>query len=181
MKPSILTFITIAVFGILPGLSKAEDSSPVGMLPDDRTSITLESKERNPFAKQEIKEEMPAPGEEKESEESRIRRVLGKLTVVGRTKGANGWKVLLGDLILEKDRTLPPVIEGQTQVLRVANVYDGSVELIWEDKSGSGEPRKMFIPIDLSPRVHTALAGKSTSITAPHGNAPNPPQDATPQ
>jgi len=181
MKPAFPILLIVAALPVLAGVARAEDSSPVGMLPSDRTSVTVAPTERNPFAKQELKEEAPAPGEEKESEESRIRRVLGKLAVVGRTKGPNGWKVLLGDLILEKNRTLPPVIEGQTQVLRVANIYDGSVELIWEDKSGSGEPRKMYIPIDLSPRVHTALAGRSTSITAPHGNAPDLPQDATPK
>jgi hypothetical protein len=141
--------------------ARAQDADPasVGVLPDQRKPVTVAAQERNPLSKQEIKT-AAAPEDDKESEENRIRRALRKLAVVGRTRASGGsWKVMLGDLILETGKYVPPVIPGQTEVLRVKEITDSSAELVWIDKSGEPEARSLSIPIDLTPRVRTVLVG----------------------
>lgn len=142
----------------------AQDASEVGVLPGDRVMIPIAEKERNPFGKQEQKTPVATAAVDAASEESRIREAIGAMSVVGRVKGERGWKVLLDNLILESGSTIPPVIDGQTETLRVAAIYDGAIEIEWVEAENAGEPRRMFVPVDLSPRIRTAVG---------------PPQDET--
>lgn len=135
----------------------AQDATDVGVVPADRVMISIAEKERNPFGKQEQKKSTPVAAVSAASEESRIREVIGAMSVVGRTKGERGWKVLLDNLILEAGSSLPQVIEGQTEALRVAAIYDGAIEIEWVEAENVGDPRRMFVPVDLSPRVRTAV------------------------
>jgi hypothetical protein len=169
-----------AVLLVISTVRAQQDSDPasVGVLPDQRQPADVHAQERNPFSKEESKVIATTPEDDKESEENRIRRALTKLAVVGRTRDTVGsWKVMLGGLILEKGRNVPPVLQGQTEVLRVAEITEHSVELVWLDKSGEPDARRLAIPIDLAPHVHSALAGPAES-EAP---APNEPQVITNQ
>jgi len=142
----------------------AQDGSAIGMLPSLRRAIKISDSEANPFArKEEPKPPMPEVIDDSASEESRIASVLSGLVVCGRTKGANGWKVLLGDMILENGKILPPVIEGQTQVLRVAAIYDSLLEIEWVDESKQSAPRRIVIPFGMAPKVNSALSGAAAS------------------
>jgi hypothetical protein len=170
--------LAIALFALAAARAQEVDPASVGVLPEQRQPVTLPAQERNPFSKQEAKVVSAAPEDDKESEENRIRRALTKLSVVGRTRDASGaWKVMLGGLILQKGRNVPPVLQGQTEMLRVAAISDRSVELVWLDKSGEPDARRMAIPIDLAPHVHTALAGPAESTSS----ARNEPQVITNQ
>jgi len=176
-----LLAILPTVLLVLSTARAQQDSDPasVGVLPDQRQPADVRAQERNPFSKEESKVIAATPEDDKESEENRIRRSLMKLAVVGRTHdvATGSWKVMLGGLILEKGRNVPPVLKGQTEVLRVAEITDHSVELVWLDKSGEPDARRLAIPIDLAPHVHSALAGPAES-EAP---APNEPQVITNQ
>ncbi len=176
------TTIVIAASICLSAINvSAQDDSDVGLLPSDKRAIIVPPTERNPFAKKaELKIELEIPVDDAASEESQILAVLNRLDVVGRTRTGDGWKVLLGDLILETGTTLPPVIIGQTQTLRVASIFDQMLEIEWVGMLDSnGQPKRVYIPISLTPDVIPALAGQSTSsakrtptvLTKPPSNA----------
>lgn len=152
--------IAAALLVLTSARAQEADPASIGVLPEQRQPTAVPSQERNPFSKQEAKVVAATTEDDKESEENRIRRALASLAVVGRTRDTAGaWKVMLGGLILEKGKPVPPVIKGQTEVLRVAEISDHAVELVWLDKSGEPDARRMAIPVDLAPHVHTALAG----------------------
>lgn len=135
------------------------------LLPSSRRASTVLASERNPFAKrEEPKVEQQAAPEDAESEERRISDVLTTLEVVGRTRGDSGWKVLLGDLILQPGTVLPPVIEGQTQKLRVVDVYDASIEIEWIDDESGDLPRRLFIPVNLTPGIRSTRPGMGGAL-----------------
>ncbi len=170
-----------AGFAITAMTSRAQENSEVGLLPSDKRAIIVPPTERNPFAKKEVKKpELEIPVEESVGEESQIIAVLNRLDVVGRTHTANGWKVLLGDLILENGSTLPPLIVGQTQTLRVVSIFDQMLEIEFVGVlDTNGQAKRIYIPISLAPNVVPALAGQSVSakkssptvLTKPPSNA----------
>ncbi len=145
----------------------------VGILPGDRRAASVAETARNPFAKKEVpKLEIEEAPDNTASEENQIRAVLDGLRVTGRTRGADGWKVLFGDLILENGTTLPPVLEGQTQTLRVVQIFETVMEIEWIETQPSEPTRKIFIPIRLEPRVTEALSGGSAAAGANGSRVP---------
>lgn len=162
-------FFALLMLGLCLSTGSAEDET-ILLRPSARHTVEVTESERNPFAKvEEPKTEKPLVATDAKSEESRIEAVLNGLKIVGRTRGPNGWKVLLGDLILETGKTLPPVIEGQTQTLRVAAIYDSMVEIEWVNKDSRELPKRIFVVIQLAPTVGSALSGRQA---ASGGKAP---------
>ncbi len=164
--------LMILSLGVFPLMALAEGDLAVGLLPGDKRSATVPPTARNPFTKKEVPKleiEVP-PEEDTASEENQIRSVLNGLRVVGRTRAANGWKVLLGDMILEDGTTLPPVLEGQTQTLRVRRIHEKLLEIEWVEVATNDPPRLIVLQVDLAPRVSTALSGSSSA--AEGGQAP---------
>lgn len=175
-----LLILTFSLLGL--GLAIAEEGAPL-LMPSNRQTVEVSGSERNPFAKvEEPKPDKPTIEVDAKSEESRIEAVLTGLKIVGRTRGPNGWKVLLGDLILEAGKPLPPVIEGQTQILRVAAIYDSMVEIEWVNQDSRELTKRIFIAVQLTPSVGSALGGRQA---AAGGKAPpvvitRPPDDQRP-
>lgn len=169
MRLSVGIGLGLALLTGITGVGRAQDDSEVGLLPGDKRAVIVPPTERNPFTKkEEPKVALEIPVDDLASEENQIRGVLNALAVVGRTRGANGWKVLLGDLILENGTTLPPLIIGQTQTLRVVSIFDQLMEIEWVMPEGSNEPpKKIFILIALAPKVNEALGGRSAGERGP--------------
>jgi hypothetical protein len=165
MKGRVVIFL--AGWAALLAGGVAEEAAET-LLPSQRDALTVETNERNPFAKVEqpkpVEVEVPV---DSKSEESRIEAVLSRLTVLGRARGASGWRVLLGDMILEVGKPLPPVIEGQTLVLRVAAIHDAMVEIEWESKDPGETSKRTFIPIQLRPVPTSALGGQRNTQKEP--------------
>ncbi|MGC1481719.1 MAG: hypothetical protein WA771_14560 [Chthoniobacterales bacterium] len=153
---------------LLPLVAFAQSESDIGLLPQDKRAIDVEAAERNPFAKKEVpKLEIITVEDDSASEENQIRSVLNRLSVVGRTRGLSGWKVMFGDMILENGTTLPPVIPGQTQTLRVVSIFEQLMEIEWVEDEAAVTPRKLFIPIELAPTVKRALSGSTAEESGP--------------
>lgn len=172
MKLGLLAFL----YFVSGAMVFAQDSA---YLPSERRAIVVDDAERNPFTK--IEEPKPLVVEtplDSEGEESRIELVLSKLAVNGRTRGANGWKVLLGDMILETGKILPPVIAGQTVTLKVAAIYDAMVEIEWVNKDPGGVPKRTFIVIQLNPVVNSALSGQTRATAKEPAVVVAPPKGA---
>ena len=142
-------------------LAVAEDAprvplSQTGELPDDRTPELLLSKERNPFIRRETKiAETTADGE---SEESKLRALLGAMTVRGVIRGDGSVKVLLEHFILKQGEPIPPLFDDQTEHLFVKRITDKQVEIDFIESEKQAEPRKILILIDLRPRVGVRMA-----------------------
>ncbi|MEX2578569.1 MAG: hypothetical protein WD342_05885 [Verrucomicrobiales bacterium] len=156
-----------------PGAAAA-DFSPsriIEMRPSEKRPLELKSSERNPYAHRSAEKEA-TPDEGANDEEIQIRERLSSLSVTGRSHGANGFRVLLGDIVVETGRLLPQLLEDQTENLRVVDVDENAVVLAWVDPD-TGDPtgKTMQITYDLSPSIAYALQGQEKpeegSTTAP--------------
>lgn len=133
----------------------------IDMRPGEKRPLVLKPNERNPYANRAPEQE--AVNEEGENaEEIQIRERLNSLRVTGRSRGPNGLRLLLGDIILEKGRILPKLIEDQTESLKVIEVNEDGLVLAWLDIE-TGEPTGKTMPIiyDLTPSISYALHGQS--------------------
>lgn len=132
----------------------------IEMRPDEKRPLLLKENERNPYAKRPV-EEVETAEEQSNSEELRIREKLGNLRVTGRSRGRNGLRILLGDIILEEGRSLPQLLEDQSESIRVIELTEDTVVLGWLD-SNTGElnGKTAQVAYDLSPRVGYALQGQ---------------------
>lgn len=132
------------------------------MRPDEKRPLLLSADERNPYAKRSPETEKAK--DEVNEEELQIRKRLESLSITGRSQGSNGLRILLGDIILEKNVILPPILPDQTERLRVAEIGGDMVVLDWLDPtSGKATGKTMQIAYDLTPSVSYALHGQSAS------------------
>ena len=133
------------------------------LLPERRAPTEVPEGERNPFGKS-----LPPPTEEKEeitpvkveTEEMKLRRVLGNMRVSGVSGSPGDYTVLLGPLALRAGETLPKLFENQAEVLRVDSVSESTVVLSFVEKNPNIPPRIMSLTVDLKPRVNSVLGGE---------------------
>lgn len=130
------------------------------VLPDEKTPENVKPEEHNPFESETEAQNRLSPGD---TEENRVRDRLLKLPVVGTKRMADGgMRVLLGNIILETGKVVPPVIPDQQVELKVKNITTEYIELAWQEKRATGLPPKlMVIPINISPRVRYQMLGQS--------------------
>lgn len=161
----------------------------IGYLPQDKADLRPEDKinikQRNPFAERK-KVVAARPTEQVETEESKIRTFFDKLQVSGLLRMGDKRVVTLGRLTLEAGQTVPHVIPGQTQILRVIRVEDNLLEIGWVETAGydTSVPRKILKKIDLSPKVSQLLASEDNTgenaqmfLTDDKGKVLLPPKD----
>lgn len=151
--------------GVVPAAipSPAMTYSPgrtIPIRPDSKRPLLLKEEERNPYADRSPDQQAVADGGDN-AEEMEIRSALSSLSVTGQSRGPNGLRILLGDIILEKGRRLPPLLPDQSEALEVVEVSEDSVVLAWLDIE-SGEPtgKTMQMAYDLTPSVAYALHGQ---------------------
>ncbi len=147
---SILLLLAVAL-SPLPGAPAG-----IGLLPEDKTPVVVVEDERNPFGKRSAKVATKVQ-EEVESEESKIRAVVGRLSLGGMTHGYGVVKVLVGSFTVAEGGMLPDVIPDQTEKVKVLSVSADKVELGFVDKDGSAETRKITLGFDLKPTVRFNL------------------------
>ena len=138
-------------------LADAQDAPPrpaimqIGELPGEKSPDLLRSRERNPFTRRETK--LTEVAEDRASEETQLRALFKAMSITGVIRGGGEVKVLLDNLILEQGRSIPPLLDGQTERLVVGAITDRQVEINFVESDEHAEPRKIFIGIDLHPRV----------------------------
>ncbi len=140
------------------------------LLPERRAPTDVREGERNPFGNVSL----PPPEEEKEAapvqaetEEMKIRRVLGNMRITGLAGAPGDYTVLLGPLMLRQGGELPRLFADQAEVLRVSSVTDRDVVLTFAEKDPNLPPRTIGLSIDLKPRVHSLLVGDLFTKTVP--------------
>jgi len=154
-----------------PSVANYQPSRMIGMRPHEKRALTLKTDERNPYARRSPDQE--ATTEESENlEEIRIRETLNSLSVTGRSLSPNGLRLLLGDIILEQGKLLPPLLEEQSEDLQVIDVTEDSITLGWLDiETGQLTGKTIEISYDLSPSVSYALHGQKDSAEGADSSA----------
>ncbi len=141
------------------------------LLPQGREPTVLAPGTRNPFG-QAVTAQETTVMESTETEEMRLRRILGGIKVGGVSGTPEHLRVLLGSLILKPGDTLPQLVEDQQEVIRVASISGSMVELAFVDKEAGAELRLIRIPIKTPPRVTEMLYGEALERLTSTGSAP---------
>ena len=159
MKP----FIPFAFFALTVA---AHAGSVVGLLPEDKTPVVVLETERNPFGKNAPKSAAAVV----ENEESRIRAIIERMPVGGVMEGRSGRKVLLGSMVIEEGRSLPPVIPRQSEKLKVLSVAADKVEIAFLESDGTPGLRRVVVNLSISPTVQFRVVKPAVKPT-PEGDA----------
>ena len=175
------SFIIIGFFIALASGSFAQNSSPsvvdeapksasmdilsVGLIPKQKKAISISPDELNPFAIVLDEAVVKETFEDISAQEQKIRGVFNRLGVSGVTKSGNGYKVLIGDMILREGQTVPSVIPDQTERLEVLSINEEELVIGWVEerdvrknsrrKNDTG--RQLTIPISRGATVNPRL------------------------
>ena len=130
--------------------------------PDRRGEIVVPDGERNPFG---LVAAPPAEEEEQqvleETEEMKIRRILGNMRVSGLSGAPGAYTALLGNLVLRQGEKLPRLFRDQGEAVIVHSITDREVLLAFEEKNPELPPRFVGIAVSLAPSVESLLAGET--------------------
>lgn len=178
MKPAtLIIFLILSVFGsgsvraqereLTPAEQKAADMrlpdlDRSALEPEKREPATVQEGERNPFGLVSLP---PTEVEETtsiqaETEEMRLRRVLGNMRVSGVSGSPGAHIVLLGSMHIKEGQWLPKLFADQAERLRVTKVTDREIILSFEEKDASLPPRTIGLGYDLRPRPQSLLPGE---------------------
>ena len=131
--------------------------------PEKRNPTEVPAGERNPFGLMSV----PPPEDAKEikieveTEEMKIRRVLGNMRVTGLAGEQGSYRVLLGTIQLSAGDTVPRLFADQGEVLRVDEITERQVLLSFVERKQQNDlpPRTIGLAVDLQPRVRSMLPG----------------------
>lgn len=147
--------------------------------PDQRGEIIVPEGERNPFG---LVAAPPAEEEEQqvleETEEMKIRRILGNMRVSGLSGQPGSYTALLGTLVLKEGEKLPRLFRDQGEVLTVQSITEREVLFAFEEKAPGLPPRLLGVSVSLAPTVDSLLAGETFRKVVPFdakGRATLPP------
>lgn len=117
-----------------------EEIRLIGPLPEDKVVETIKKSDRNPFAEKVLAVLSEDKGE---SEDSKLRSILGRIPISGVIHDRDGrFKVMVGRRLLQEGDKVPPLIAGQTALLRVSKVTDKLVEIAWVEDQANAAPQK---------------------------------------
>ena len=158
----------IIVFVCVAGSLTVAVAAERDMLPEGRTTVEMRPGERNPFAQIALPVEQMQP-EITETEELRLRKIIGSLKVNGVAADGAGRSFLLGSMILREGDTLPLLIAGQTETLTVTKIGSGDAIVTFTEIDKSAEPRRISIPLNIAPKVNSLLYGEAVKFLVPTG------------
>jgi hypothetical protein len=152
-------------------LTPAEQKAADMRLPDlDRSAMEPEKREpaevldgeRNPFGLVSLP---PTEIEETETiqaetEEMRLRRILGNMRVSGAGGTTGSYSVLLGPMKIRAGDRLPKLFADQAEILTVTSISDREIVLAFEEKDPNIPPRTIGLGYDLRPRPQSLLPGE---------------------
>lgn len=132
--------------------------------PQQRTPVEVTRDERNPFGLLSV----PPPQEEEqvkievETEEMKIRRILGNMRVTGLSGSPGSYRVMLGSMQLARGDMVPRLFANQAERLRVEDITERQIVLTFVERKQQQDlpPRSIGLGIDLTPRVRSLLPGE---------------------
>lgn len=131
------------------------------LVPERREPATVLEGERNPFGLVSLP---PTEIEETETiqaetEEGRLRRILGNMRVTGLSGSSGGYRVVLGSMQLRQGERLPKLFADQAETLTVTKITDREIVLSFAEKDPQIPPRTIGLGFDLRPRPQSLLPG----------------------
>jgi len=132
------------------------------MEPEKREPAKVLEGERNPFGLVALPPEEAEEAEtiQVETEEMRLRRILGNMRISGVSGSPGSYRVVLGSMHLKQGDTLPKLFANQAEVLRVSSITDRDIVLSFAEKSADVPPRSIGLSYDLEPRPKSLLPGE---------------------
>jgi hypothetical protein len=128
------------------------------ILPDEKSPELVKPEEANPFV-------AVTEGEEEDvssSEENKVKELILAMKVVGASLRPQGYRVQLGDMILQAGMVVPQFMPDQSVQLRVNSITENQIEFVWMEKKSTGlPPRTLLMPIRIKPSVRYAMPGQS--------------------
>lgn len=138
--------------------------------PERREPAVVREGERNPFGLVSVPAEEPGEAAlETETEENRLRRILGSMRVSGLSGSPGSYRVVLGGMQIKEGERLPKMFADQAEILRVTSITDREIKLSFEEKDPSLPPRTIGIGYDLRPRPQSLLPGELFGKLVPFG------------
>lgn len=178
MKPAtVIILLILSVFGPGSGYAQESELTPAeqkaadmrlpdldrsALVPDKREPATVQEAERNPFGLVSLPptEVQETATIQAETEEERLRRILGNMRVSGMSGSPGAYLVLLGSMQVKEGQRLPKLFTDQAELLRVTKVTDREIILSFEEKDASLPPRTIGLGYDLRPRPQSLLPGE---------------------
>jgi hypothetical protein len=161
MKPLFCSLVLLALGLPAPAVEPVTEAvAAIGILPDQRTGLSIDASERNPFAVK-PKAIVKAEVEDTETQESKIRALFRQINVTGVRRDRQGRSIALaGDLILREGEEVQPVLADQTEVLIVSKVEPQKIELTFVEDKDSTQPRVIVMPVRNQVQVTQRLFGQ---------------------
>jgi hypothetical protein len=152
-------------------LTPAEQKAADMRMPDlDRSALEPELREpakilegeRNPFGLVALPKEEVTETEtiQAETEEMRLRRVLGNMRISGVSGSPGFYRVVLNSMHLKQGDILPKLFADQAETIQVTSISDREVILSFAEKDPSIPPRTIGLSYDLKPRASSLLPGE---------------------
>ncbi len=143
--------------------------------PEKREPAVVREGERNPFGLVSLPAEEPSAAVlETETEENRLRRILGSMRVSGLSGSPGSYRVVLGSVQLREGERMPKIFADQAEILKVTSITDREIKLAFEEKDPSLPPRTIGIGYDLRPRPQSLLPGEVFGKLVPFGPGGGP-------
>ena len=175
--PTVIVLLILNAFGVGSGYAQEREITPAeqkaadmrlpdldrsALEPDKREPANVQEAERNPFGLLSLP---PTEVEETatiqaETEEMRLRRILGNMRVSGVSGSPGAYLVLLGSMQIKEGQPLPKLFADQAELLRVTKVTDREIILSFEEKDSGVPPRTIGLGYDLRPRPQSLLPGE---------------------
>ncbi len=128
------------------------------IFPDEKAPELVKAEEENPFV---ALVDMTVKEETGNSEENIIKDRLLSMRVAGSSPRPQGYRVQLGEMILEEGMVVPRFLPDQSVHLRVNSITDTEIEFVWLEKQRTGlPPRTLLMPVRMKPVVHYLLPGQ---------------------
>lgn len=130
--------------------------------PERREPAQVRETERNPFGLVSLP---PAAVEETETieaetEEQRLRRIIGNMRISGLSGSPGSYRLLLGSMAIREGDKLPKLFADQAEVLHVTKITEREVVLTFKEKDPNLPPRSMSLGYNFQPRPQSLLPGE---------------------
>jgi hypothetical protein len=120
--------------------------------------VIVESGERNPFGVRQIASPTDFGIVQGETEESRLRTTITRLSVSGSTVSPDGKaSVIIGPMTVTEGSELPQILSSQFEKVVVNKITENEVIFGFLERDGTSDRRAFSVQYSLTPKVRFAL------------------------
>lgn len=141
--------------------------------PASRLPRVLAEGKRNPFGAAAAPVEEDQAVVATETEEAKLRRILGSMRVTGLSGSPGRYSVVLGSMVLREGEPVPRLYANQAEELRVDSVTESEAVLSFVERTTGIPPRVISLRFNLSPQVRSVLPGELFQAMVPVDNKGN--------